>query len=201
MGAWDFVTGIVVGIVLACLNFVVQASQKSAITGTYTGQVATSTVRRNPVHVRFLKEAGRQTFVIKLAGFLFFGTIVSVEKQVRWLIEGEEFNHRPIRFLVLDLAHIRGLDFSAAEAFTRLNRMLRARGVQMIVSGVDIAGEVGRSLRNVGLFEQESDVGLFENLNSALEYCENELLQALHDRKDALVIMKTEPSPLKRKSN
>ncbi|EEP80988.1 conserved hypothetical protein [Uncinocarpus reesii 1704] len=197
MGAWDFVTGIVAGIFLACLNFVVQASQKSAITGTYTGQVAYSTVRRNPLHVRFLKEAGRQTFVIKLSGFLFFGTIVSVEKQVRWLIEGEVFSHRPIRFLVLDLSHVKGLDFSAAEAFTRLNRMLQARGVHIIICGVDVAGEVGRSLRNVGLFEQESNVRVFENLNSALEYCENELLQALHDRKDAMAGARVEPSPLK----
>ncbi|KMP04206.1 sulfate transporter family protein [Coccidioides immitis RMSCC 2394] len=198
MGAWDFVTGIVVGIFLACLNFVVQASQKSAITGTYTGQVAVSTVRRNPTHAKFLKEAGRQTFVIKLSGFLFFGTIVSVEKQVRWLIEGEVFSHRPIRFLVLDLLHVKGLDFSAAEAFTRLNRMLQTRRVHMIICGVDISGEVGRSLRNVGLFEQENEVPVLENLNSALEYCENELLQALHDRKNAMSgIARTEPSSLK----
>ncbi|WEW55753.1 hypothetical protein PRK78_001186 [Emydomyces testavorans] len=197
MGAWDFVAGIMVGIFLACLNFVVQASQKSAITGTYTGQVAVSTVRRNPMHVRFLKEAGRQTFVIKLSGFLFFGTIVSVEKQIRWLVEEEVFNHRPIRFLVLDLWHVKGLDFSAAEAFTRLNRMLRARRVHMLVCGVDVAGEVGRSLRNVGLFEQENEVRVFENLNSALEYCENELLQALHDRKDAMSGTKIERSQLR----
>ena len=186
MGAWDFVTGIVLGIILACVNFVLQTSRKSAITGTYTGQVAVSTVRRHPLHVRFLREAGKQTFVIKLAGFLFFGTIVSVEKRIRWLIEGEMFNKRPIRFLVLDLSHVNGLDFSAAEAFTRLNRILRRRTVHMILCGVDVAGDTGKSLQNVGLFEERNQVELFEDLNSALEYCENELLKALHERKDAL---------------
>ncbi|KAI2014492.1 hypothetical protein LOZ49_001239 [Ophidiomyces ophidiicola] len=199
MGAWDFVSGVMVGIFLACLSFVVQASQKSAVTATYTGQVAFSTVRRNPLHVRYLREAGRQTFVIKLSGFLFFGTIVSVEKQVRWLIEGEVFNDRPIRFLVLDISHVKGLDFSAAEAFTRLNRVLRVRRVHMILCGVDITGEIGLSLRNVGLFEQEDEVHVFKNLNSALEFCENELLRVLHERRDVMTGTKTESPPVKRK--
>jgi SulP family sulfate permease len=185
MGAWDFVTGIFVGIILACVNFVAQTAQKSAVTGTYTGQVAISTVRRHPLHVRFLREAGKQTFIMKLAGFLFFGTIVSVEKRVRSLIEEVMFNERPIRFLVLDLSHVNGLDFSAAEAFTRLNRILRHRRVQMILSGVDLRGDVGQSLQNVGLFQKQNGVGLFEDLNSALEYCENELLKALHSGKHA----------------
>ncbi|OAX79400.1 hypothetical protein ACJ72_06283 [Emergomyces africanus] len=170
MGAWDFVIGIVIGIILACVNFVVQTAQKSAITATYSGQVAISTVRRHPLHVRFLRDAGRQTFVIKLAGFLFFGTIVSVEKRVRGLIEEKTFKDQPIRFLILDLTRVNGLDFSAAEAFTRLNRILSKRRVHMIISGIDVEGEVGENLRNVGLFEKENEVEIFETLNSALEY-------------------------------
>ncbi|PGH36828.1 hypothetical protein GX50_00285 [[Emmonsia] crescens] len=187
MGAWDFVIGIVIGIILACVNFVVQTAQKSAITATYSGQVAISTVRRHPLHVRFLKDAGKQTFVLKLAGFLFFGTIVSVEKRVRGLIEEETFKDRPIRFLVLDLTRVNGLDFSAAEAFTRLNRILWKRRVHMIISGIDVEGEVGISLQNVGLFEKENEVEIFETLNAALEYCENELLKVLYQRKDAMI--------------
>ncbi|EEQ84954.2 sulfate transporter [Blastomyces dermatitidis ER-3] len=182
MGAWDFVIGIVIGIILACVNFVLQTSQKSAITATYSGQVAISTVRRHPLHVRFLKDAGKQTFVIKLAGFLFFGTIVSVENRVRGLIEEKTFRDQPIRFLILDLKRVNGLDFSAAEAFTRLNRILWKRRVHMIICGIDVEGEVGKSLQNVGLFGKENEVEIFETLNSALEYCENELLKVLYQR-------------------
>ncbi|KAF3480236.1 sulfate transporter [Arthroderma uncinatum] len=185
MGAWDFVTGILVGIILACVNFVAQTSQKSAITATYTGQVALSTVRRHPLHARFLREAGKQTFVIKLAGFLFFGTIVSVEKRIRGLVDAEAFSERPIRFLILDFSYVNGLDFSAAEAFTRLNRILKKKGVHMIVCGLDITGEVATSLQNVGLFGLDDKVEIFQDLNSALEYCENESLKAIHDHKES----------------
>ncbi|EEH17979.2 hypothetical protein PABG_00542 [Paracoccidioides brasiliensis Pb03] len=186
MGAWDFVTGIIIGIILACVNFVVQTAQTSAVTATYSGQVAFSTVRRHPLQVKFLKEAGKQTYVIKLAGFLFFGTIASVEKQIRGLIEEKRFKDQPIRFLILDFAHVKGLDFSAAEAFTRLNRILWKRRVHMIISSLDVNGDVGKSLHNVGLFSKENWVEIFENLNSALEYCENELLKVLYQRKDAM---------------
>ncbi|KAI5288995.1 hypothetical protein KEM54_004582 [Ascosphaera aggregata] len=160
-------------------------SRKSAIIATYTGEIASSTVRRHPTHVRFLREAGRQTYIVKLTGFLFFGTIVDVEDSIRALIEEKAFDKRPIRYLVLDFRRVRGLDFSAAEAFTRIDRILSKRGVHMIICGLDLQDSVGTSLQNVGLFSGEGQVKVFENLNSALEYCENELLKALHNRRRA----------------
>jgi len=184
MGVWDFVVGILVGIILAALNFVVQTSRRTAIRATYSGEVARSTVRRPPVQLRFLKETGKQIFVIKLAGFLFFGTIVGVENRVRALLADDAFKQRPLRFLVLDMAHINGIDFSAAEAFTRINRLLQKRGVQLVVSGLDVDGEIGQALRNVGLFESDSDVQIFADLNVALEHCENKLLAALYRQQE-----------------
>ena len=195
MGAWDFVIGIFVGIVLACVNYVVQTSRKSAVSATYSGTVASSTVRRPPVQLKFLKAAGQQTHIIKLTGFLFFGTIVGVESTIRALFDEDAFRDRPIRYLILDLAHIHGVDFSAAEAFTRISRILKPREVEMVVSGFDLDGDIGRSLASVGLFNDDSGVKLFENLNQALEYCENELLQALYHRQAQLTDCRRPSSP------
>jgi SulP family sulfate permease len=186
MGAVDFVMGILVGIILACVNFVVQTSRKSAIRATFSGEIAGSTVRRPPIQQEFLHEAGQQTLIMKLGGYLFFGTIVNVENTMRGLIEEEAFNRQPIRFLILDFSRVYGLDFSAAEAFTRINRVLRKRNVQTAISGLNVEGEVGKSLQNVGLFEPESGVPLFEDLNSALEYCENDYLKVFYSRQEAL---------------
>lgn len=186
MGVYDFVAGILAGIVLACLNFVVQTSRKSAIRATYPGSIIESTVRRHPIQRHFLHEVGNQIFVTKLAGFLFFGSIVQVEKQSRALIEDEAFKATPIRFLVFDLIHVNGIDYSAAEAFTRMERILGRRGVRVIVSGVSKDSETGKSLQNVGLWSQDSSVEFFEVLNDALEYCENELLKALYRKREAL---------------
>lgn len=187
MGAWDFVMGILVGIMLACVNFVVQTSRKSAIRATFSGEIAGSTVRRPPIQQQFLHEAGQQTVIMKLGGYLFFGTIVNVENTMRGLIQDDAFRKQPIRFLILDFSRVYGLDFSAAEAFTRINRILRKRNVQTTISGLNVEGDVGKSLQNVGLFEPETGVPIFEDLNAALEFCENDYLKVFYSRQEALI--------------
>ena len=196
MGAWDFVVGILVGIVLACVSFVLQMSRIPAIRGTLPGGIANSTVRRHPIQHRFLEEAGRQIRVLKLAGYLFFGTIVGVENRIRALLADVAFESEPIRFLVLDLSNVDGVDFSAAEAFTRVNRILNVKNVHMIMCGVDMDSDVGRSLYNVGLFNKHDGLDFFQDLNSALEYCENELLKTLYQHRDAVMASHSEPNYL-----
>lgn len=193
MGAYDFVVGILVGIILACVSFVLQTSQISAIRGKLYGGVANSTVRRHPIQQSFLLEAGKQVHVMKLAGYLFFGTIVGVEKQIRKLLREESFRKQPIRFLVLDLYNVDGVDFSAGEAFKRTNRLLIQQGVQMVMCGLETQSDVGKSLRNVGLFSDDDGVYYSKSLNSALEYCENELLKAFYHQRDLDV--ETESTP------
>ncbi|KAI2670566.1 hypothetical protein LCP963914a_9824 [Penicillium roqueforti] len=166
---------------------------KSAIRATYSGKVAGSTVRRPPIQQQFLREAGQQTLMLKLGGYLFFGTIVNVENTMRGLIEDEAFDRRPIRFLILDFSRVYGIDFSAAEAFTRINRVLRKRNVQTAISGLNVDGDVGKSLQNVGLFEPNSGVPIFEDLNSALEFCENDYLKVFYNRQEVLTTP-TEPT-------
>ena len=192
MGAWDFVIGILVGILLACVSFVLQASQISAVRGKLYGSVANSTVRRHPIQHRFLEDAGKQIHVMKLAGFLFFGTIVGVEKQIRALLF-ESFQNQPIRFLVLDLYHMDGVDYSACETFKRINRILDIQAVQLVICGVSMDSEIGKSLRSVGLFDQDDGIQYFPSLNDALEFCENQLLKAFYQQREFEA--ETESSP------
>ena len=188
MGLYDFVVGIVVGIVAACLLYVLQSSKVSAIRATYTGSIAESTVRRHPVQRKFLRQVGSQIFVVKLAGYLFFGTIVAVENKVREIVDEEAFKHQPIKYLILDFSHVDGIDFSAAEGFSRMHRILKRRDVGMCLSGVSMSGDLGRSLTMVGLLDEEQvdenvpPPKVYEDLNRALEACENELLLAFKRR-------------------
>lgn len=194
MGAWDFVIGILIGILLACVSFVLQTSRVSAIRNSLSGNIAASTVRRHALQNRFLQDAGKQIYVMRLAGYLFFGTIVGVEKQIRTLLL-DKFERDPIRFLILDLQNVDGVDFSAAEAFTRINRILRVKGVVLIVCGISVDGEMGKALCNVGLFEEGDDtVRFFETLNSALEHCENDLLLSLYQQRAGLAVPDSNPT-------
>jgi len=193
MTVWDFVIGLAAGLILACVSFVVMSSQRRAIRSILTGSVARSTVRRHPKQTAFLKEVGKQIRVIKLQGFLFFGTISSCEATIRNILEAASWTKDPIRFLVLDfsmasgtltllserhslkvtdlLSPFTGVDFSAAEAFVRMQRLLDERGVQLILCGCPFDSSVGIALRSVDLWSDgpEEKVVVLENLNDALE--------------------------------
>ncbi|ORY75647.1 sulfate transporter family-domain-containing protein [Leucosporidium creatinivorum] len=184
MTGWDFVAGIGVGIILACVSFVVSSSQRRAIRSILTGAVARSTVRRHPKQSAFLKEVGRQTRVIKLQGFLFFGTISACETTIRKILEAASWSKNPIRFLVLDFSMASGVDFSAAEAFVRIQRLLEDKGVVLVLCGCPANSNVGIALRSVDLWADgaEAKVEVFENLNDALEHCENAFLRSLYSK-------------------
>ncbi|KAM6483998.1 sulfate transporter family-domain-containing protein [Trichoderma sp. SZMC 28011] len=186
MGMYDFVVGIGVGILLAFVSLVIQTSRVSAIRASYDGEVVTSTVRRNPSQDNYLQQVGRQIYIMKLTGYLFFGTVVSVEAKIRALLDDHAFAQKPIKFLILDMWHVSGLDYSAGEAFNTISRLLNNKGVSLILSGIDADSELGRSIRAVGLGSGNIEVMLLPDLNSALESCENELLKTLYARQEEL---------------
>lgn len=186
MGIYDFVVGIGVGIVLAFASLVIQTSRVSAIRATFDGDVVTSTVRRNPSQHHYLNHVGQQTYIIKLTGYLFFGTIVSVEEKIRGLLNDATFERRPIKFLILDLWHVSDLDYSAGEAFNTITRLLDKRGVLLVLSGVEASAQLGRNLRAVGIGSGKIEVLMLPDLNSALEFCENEFLKTLYARQEAI---------------
>lgn len=200
MGLYDFVVGIAIGIGLACLVYVVQTSRKTVIRAEFSGEIAESTVRRHPRQRNYLHKVGPQIRVVKLGGYLFFGSIVKVEKKVRALVDAEAFAASPIRYLVLDFSHVTGIDFSAAEAFGRMNRILHKRHVNLALSSISLESDLGKSLQMVGLFipsDEEPVIPcpkVFEDLNGALEACENELLVILTE-KQRNSLQKAEDSP------
>ncbi|KAH0491339.1 hypothetical protein TgHK011_002774 [Trichoderma gracile] len=186
MGIYDFVVGIGVGILLAFVSLTIQTSRVSAIRAIYDGEVVTSTVRRNPSQDSYLQRVGRQIHIMKLTGFLFFGTVVSVEAKIRELLDEHTFAQKPIKFLILDMWHVTGLDYSAGEAFNTISRLLNNKGVHLLLSGLDADSELGRSLRAVGLGSGGIEVMMLPDLNSALESCENELLKTLYAQQEEL---------------
>lgn len=179
MSLWDFVIGVLFGIVLACIFFVVQNSRRRSIRAIYTGASSMSTVRRPSAHREYLREVGKQTVIMRLQGFLFFGTITNVEETIRKLLDQAAWERHPIRFLIIDLALVGGLDMSSAEAFARVHRLLTAKSVTLIFCGVSADSTIAHALQAVDLWtDHEDGVEAFEDLNQALEWTENAYLRA-----------------------
>lgn len=176
MTLWDFVVGVLFGIVVSCFFFVVQNSQRRSIRSVHTGETVMSTVRRPSSQRAYIREVSKQTAIMRLQGFLFFGTITYVEETIKELLDGLKWQRSPIRFLLLDFALVAGVDMSAAEAFVRIQRMLGARGVSLVLCGLTVESPVGRALESVDLLSS-SGVEVFSTFNDALEWTENMYLR------------------------
>lgn len=127
-----------------------------------------STVRRPSAHRAYIREVSRQTTVMRLQGFLFFGTITHVEQAMRTVVDGPSWLTNPIRFFILDLGLVAGVDMSAAEAFVRIQRLLFSKTVVLVFCGFSIDTPIGRALHSVDLLEMDG-IELFSTFNDALE--------------------------------
>ncbi|KAI8918399.1 sulfate transporter family-domain-containing protein, partial [Powellomyces hirtus] len=176
MGVVGFTEGILTGVVLACVFFVVMYARRSVVRATYTGSQLRSTVHRLYRQQYFLDQVGEQIHVIKLQGFMFFGTINQLDIHIANALKTDS----RIRYIVVDFSLIYGIDYSALESFHRIKRMLRERRTHLVFAGLTT---VGKTLAQSGILdEEESDasdetlVHAFEDINEALEWCENQLL-------------------------
>ncbi|KDR73007.1 hypothetical protein GALMADRAFT_745144 [Galerina marginata CBS 339.88] len=177
MTAWDFVVGVLFGIIVCCFFFVVQNSQLRSIRAMYTGDLAMSAVRRPSLQRAYIREVSKQTTVLRLQGFLFFGTITTVEETIRSLLEGPYWQNQPIQFLVLDLSMVAGVDMSSAEAFVRIQRLLTAKRVTLVFCGFVADSPIGKALRSVEVLGAHG-VELFSTFSDAMEWTENAYLRA-----------------------
>jgi SulP family sulfate permease len=195
MTIFDFVIGLLLGVILACVFFVVQSSRRRPIRAVFTGSSAKSTVRRPRAQRAFIQNVGSQTMVMKLQGFLFFGTISVVEDEIRKLLDLAAWENHPIRFLIIDFYRVAGLDFSSAEAFVRIQRLLAAKDVLLVLTGVDPHSHVGTALRAVDLWadQEGTRVEVFGSLNDALEWTENAYLIAFYENQKNLRVKTDDP--------
>jgi SulP family sulfate permease len=107
-------------------------------------------------------------FVFFFLGFLFFGTIAHVEETIRNIIDEPSWQRNPVRFLVLDLSLVGGVDMSSAEAFVRLQRLLSVKHVTLVFCGFSAESAVGKALQSVDVLGADG-VELFSTMNDAME--------------------------------
>lgn len=187
MGLYDFVVGIMAGIILACLFFVISSARRSPITAKLSGEYAHSTVIRHPVLQNFLKDMGKQVFIIRLSGPLFFGTNSTLEKEVRSLFDCRLNNSfSSVKYLIIDLQNVSDIDYCTVDTFLKMKRLLDACRTRLVLAGAESAGHKIRGLKAVDLVPETVDpndplsVRVFATLNIALGWCENQYIKSYY---------------------
>lgn len=71
---------------------------------------------------------------------------------------------------MIDFTLVAGVDMSSAEALVRVQRLLSAKGITLVLCGLEVESVIGQALGSVGLLNVER-VELFSTFSDAME-CE-----------------------------
>ncbi|HEX8099826.1 MAG TPA: SulP family inorganic anion transporter [Actinomycetota bacterium] len=161
--------GIAVGLIAALILFAVNYSRIELIREVAFGSTHRSNVDRPPGERAALEALRDRVHVLRVNGFVFFGTASGLLERVRKRVEG-----RPLSFLVLDLARVSGMDSSAVLSFRKIAQLAEAGGFELVLGGVP---ETARGqLEQGGVVAKEGVVTFEPDLDRALQRCEDGLL-------------------------
>lgn len=168
--------GLLVGLIAAAVLFVVEYGRVEIVRDVMTGKDYQSPRGGSERRRRELQAAGDAILIVRLQGFLFFGTADRMRRRIQGQIE------RPggtsVRYLLLDFRRVTGLDSSTVISFVRLAQASGRDGYVLMCCGMS---EALRTAMSRAGFAPGSDlpVRFVENLENGLEWCENDLLATL----------------------
>jgi SulP family sulfate permease len=131
---FGFIPGVAVGIVLAVVLFVVNYSRINVIKHQLSGVNHQSTVERPTLYRDLLRRKGHWLYMLKLQGFIFFGTANTLFNQFRARIEAPD-RQKP-RFFLLDFRLVTGVDSSAMLSFRKMLQLAETHHILLIFTSL-----------------------------------------------------------------
>lgn len=170
-----FTWGILAGLVAAVVEFVIQYSRADVVHTRLRGNAYHSNVEASEERHAALIEHGGAIVILRLQGFLFFGTADRLRRRVVDEVE-EQAGGADTRFVLVDFYRVTGIDSSAISSFARLTQIAVRSGFMLVISGASapVRAAIERSLGN------RADAVRFEpDVERALFWCENTLLDVV----------------------
>jgi len=172
VGAFGFLEGVGTGIAIALVLFVVNYSRIDIAKDTLDGITYQSNVERPVEQRQVLNNLGGRIFILRLQGFIFFGTSQSLIHHVNLRVR--DTTQEKLRFLILDFQHVTALDASAIFSFVRLKQMASANQFHLVLT--DVSKEIKTRLARNDIDEDETMIRISPTLDYGMEWCESKLL-------------------------
>lgn len=173
IAAFGFLQGIIAGVVIAAILFVITYSRVNVIRNALDGETFHSNVERPKVHRDLLVAHGAEIYILRLQGFIFFGTIQTILDRIRARLADPELPK--LGYVALDFQRVTRLDSSAVFGVTRLRQLAQANGILMVWT--QVAPAIQRQLERGGLVDKTDDTFIIlPTLDHGVEWCENKIL-------------------------
>ncbi len=175
IGIKGFLAGVGVGVVVAVVLFVVKYSRIDIVKHDLSGAVHHSNVDRGAEQRKLLIEKGQQINIMKLQGFIFFGTANLLLERFKKRV-GNRSDMR-LRYTILDFREVSDLDSSAVFGFVRMGQLAAASGIHLMFTNT--SARIRRQLEKGGLGTPDDSVfSIHVDLDHGLEWCENKIISS-----------------------
>jgi SulP family sulfate permease len=134
-----------------------------------------SNVERPTWTVQSLEKEGERIMVLRLRGFIFFGTATELLSVIRDRIGAQ--NRPAVKFILIDFQRVTGFDSSAAVMLTRILGLARRKAFELALCGM--SKRVTRELESAGIGPDSPEISQFPDLDYALEWAEDKTLELI----------------------
>lgn len=169
----DMLKGVAVG-VLAAMFLFVRANMRSVVRRVTSAEMRRSLKVRSLADMQVLARSGARVVVIEVEGALFFGTADQLAREI------DAKAAAGARWLVLDLQRVSDVDPTGARSLLLAAKRLHSQRRGLALAGAN--NRVGRVLQAMGLEASIAPVQWFDDLDTALEAHEDQLLRESGDQ-------------------
>lgn len=165
----QIVAAVILGVALSTITFAWRMS-RSIVRHAYRGDVARSRKTRDSLQNALLSKHADHIAVFELDGALFFGTAEKLVLHIESLIED-----RP-DCVILDMRRIHDMDSTGARLLIQLNETLTAANCSLAIAGAVPGSRIEAYTRESGLAASLTRKRVFEDLDHAIEWAEDQLV-------------------------
>lgn len=162
-----------VGLALAVALFIRNQMRASVVRRLTFGNQVRSKKMRLPGELGILEAQGLQAAIFELQGSLFFGTT----DQLFSLVEPHLSEYK---YVILDMRRVQSVDFTAAHMLEYLDARISEKSGHLIFSDIPRTLPTGQNLKlyfdQVGLVHPKRSIRIFPELDAALEWVEDRIL-------------------------
>ena len=173
IGTVGFLEGVITGLLMSVILFVVSYSKVEIIKHELTGKTFHSNVERSESIKNIIDDSGDQTLILPLQGFIFFGSANRLLERIKLHLQSQ--NEKNLKYLVFDFKQVTGVDSSTINSFNKLRILAELDNFQVLFC--NLTPEIISQFEVEGLFADSTDLFLkFEDLDHGMEWCEEQII-------------------------
>jgi SulP family sulfate permease len=172
--AWaGYIVGVGVGLILALALFALRYSLIDVVRLELSGAQHRSNVDRSTQEIALLRPERTSIHILKLQGFIFFGTAHSLLQRIR--ARAHATDQSPLRYLILDFRHVTGVDSSALLSLSKLLHIGKKSDFATLCTSAPVS--VLTTLKRDAFVNE--GFAFHPDIDHAIEWCETNILAAM----------------------